>query len=136
MAPVIVFVGGFVRHDDLVHSEVQLAAHLRQDYFPEVDAEVFENDRRTEAYRKILRLLDTNRNGTLAIEEKLNARIVIHGHSWGASEAIALARQLAREGIPVLLSIAAKWSKALIAILAAPKATILWRWLWPSVAEL
>jgi hypothetical protein len=34
MPPAIVigFVGGFVRHDDLVHSEVQVAAHLSEDY--------------------------------------------------------------------------------------------------------
>ena len=34
MPPVIVigFVGGFIKHDNLVHSEVQLAARLRKAY--------------------------------------------------------------------------------------------------------
>lgn len=49
--------------------------------------------------------MDTNHDGILSVEEKLNARIVIYGHSWGASEAIALARKLQRDGIPVLLTI-------------------------------
>jgi hypothetical protein len=107
MPPVIVigFVGGFVSHDDLVHSEVQVAAHLNQDYSSDVHAEAFENYRRQKAHQKILLLLDTNHDGTLTVEEKRNARIVIYGHSWGASEGIALARQLAQDGISVLLTI-------------------------------
>lgn len=45
MPPAIVigFVGGFVKHDDLVHSEVQVAAHLREDYSSNVYVKVFEN---------------------------------------------------------------------------------------------
>src|SRR6266571_2129086 len=48
ISPVIVigFMGGFVRHDNAVHSGVQLAAHLRQDYPSGVYVEVFENRRR------------------------------------------------------------------------------------------
>lgn len=38
-------------------------------------------------------------------EEKQDARIIIYGMSWGASEAVTLARQLERDGIPVLLTI-------------------------------
>ena len=38
-------------------------------------------------------------------EEKQKARIVIFGHSWGASETVTLARKLERDGIPVLLTI-------------------------------
>jgi hypothetical protein len=34
---VIGFVGGFIRHDDPVHSEVQLAARLRREYPADVD---------------------------------------------------------------------------------------------------
>jgi surfactin synthase thioesterase subunit len=111
-APVIVspsivigFVGGFVKHDDMVHSAVQVAAHLRQDYPLGVHVEVFENRRREEAHAEIVRLLDTDRNGTLSVEEKKNARIVLYGHSWGASELVTLARELGREGIPVLLTV-------------------------------
>jgi len=49
--------------------------------------------------------LDTNRDRILTPEEKRNARIIIYGHSWGGSEAITLARELEKEGIPVQLTI-------------------------------
>lgn len=105
--PVIVigFVGGFVRHDDMVHSVVQVAAHLRRDYPSGVCVEVFENHRREKAYADIVRFVDTDRNGTLSAEEKRNARIILYGNSWGASAAVALARELERKGIPVLLTV-------------------------------
>jgi len=105
--PVIVigFVGGFVRHDDMVHSVVQVAAHLRRDYPSGVWVEVFENHRRKKAYADIVRLVDTDRNGTVSADEKRNARIILYGNSWGASAAVALAGELEREGIPVLLTV-------------------------------
>jgi hypothetical protein len=102
---VIGFVGGFVRHDDLVHSGVQLAARLRQDYPSGVYVNTFENHQGDQAHRQILQLLDTNHDGALSSEEKRDARVVIYGHSWGASETVALANQLNRDGVPVLLTI-------------------------------
>lgn len=106
-APVIVigFVGGFVRHDDMVHSTVQVAAHLSRDYTPSVYVEVFENRRGQQALADIVRFVHAGRNGTPSLEEKHNARIILYGHSWGASEAITLARELERKGIPVLLTV-------------------------------
>jgi surfactin synthase thioesterase subunit len=44
--------------------------------------------------------LDTHHDGILTPEEKRNARIIIYGHSWGGSEAITLARELEKDGIP------------------------------------
>jgi hypothetical protein len=107
MPPVIVigFVGGFVNHDNLVHSAVELAAQLRGDYPSGVYAEVFENRLREKAHREILRLLDTNHDGTVSAEEKQNAHIIIYGMSWGGSETVALARELEKENIPVALTI-------------------------------
>lgn len=102
---VIGFVGGFVKHDNVAHSEVQLAARLRQDYPSGVQVEVFENRHRERAHEQILRFLDTDKDGFLSAEEKQQARIIIYGHSWGASETVTLARELEREGIPVLLTI-------------------------------
>jgi hypothetical protein len=102
---VIGFVGGFVRHDDMVHSGVQLAAHLRQDYPSGVYVNTFENHQGEQARREVLRLLDTNHDGALSADEKRDARVMIYGHSWGASETVALANQLDRDGIPVLLTI-------------------------------
>jgi len=102
---VIGFVGGFVRHDDLVHSGVQLAARLRQDYPSGVYVNTFENHQGDQAHRQVLQLLDTNHDGALSSDEKRDARVVIYGHSWGASETVALANQLNRDGVPVLLTI-------------------------------
>ena len=105
--PVIVvgFMGGRVRHDNFVHSGVQLAARLRADYPSGVHVEVFENRLGKAAHEEVVRLLDTNHDGQLTPEEKRNARIVIYGTSWGASETVALARELEKDGIPVLLTI-------------------------------
>ncbi len=104
-AIVIGFVGGFVGSKDLVHAEVQVAAHLRQEYSSDVYVEAFQNHREGMAHQEIMLLLNSNHDGRLTAEEKQNARIIIYGHSWGASESIVLARQLARDGIPVLLTI-------------------------------
>jgi hypothetical protein len=103
-AIVIGFVGGFVHHDDRVHTEVQLADRLRGD-FSSVAVQLFENHRGKDAHDSVLRLLHSGRPGPLSTEEKLNARIIIFGHSWGASETVELARQLEKDGIPVALTI-------------------------------
>ena len=107
MPPTIVigFVGGFIKHDNLLHGEVQLAARLRKAYPLGVDVETFENHGGEIALKRVLGLLDTNHDGTLAPQEKQAARIIIYGHSWGASEGIALARELQTNNIPVLLTI-------------------------------
>ncbi len=101
---VIGFVGGFVKHDNLVHSEVQLAARLRKAY-PGVDVETFESYHGEKAWRKVQSFLDTDHNRSLTPEEKSGARIILYGHSWGGSETVALARKLEKNGIPVLLTI-------------------------------
>ena len=104
-AVVVGFVGGFVRHDDRVHTEVQLIERLREGYASGVYVQMFENHRGKEAHQAILRRLHANRDGALSPEEKQNARIIIFGHSWGASETIELARQLEKDDIPVILTI-------------------------------
>jgi hypothetical protein len=106
-APVIVvgFVGGFVRHDNAVHSPVQMARRLRDGYPAGVQVEVFENRRREQAYGQIVKLLDSNHDGRLSDEEKRGARIILYGMSWGGSETLALARELGAQKIPVLLTI-------------------------------
>ena len=106
-APAIVigFVGGFVKHDASVHSAVQVAAHLRKNDPSDVYVEVLENHHREMARAKIIQYLDTDHDGKLSNEEKRNARIILYGHSWGASETVTLARELGREGIPILLTV-------------------------------
>ena len=104
-AIVIGFVGGFIKHDDSVHIEVQLAARLRKEYAGRAVVDAFENRNGEKAYREVLTVLDTNHDGTLSTEEKRNARIILYGHSWGASEAITLARRLEKDSIPVILTV-------------------------------
>jgi len=102
---VIGFVGGFVKHDARAHSTVQVVEHLRNEHREGVYVQSFANRHRDQAYKEILKHLDRNNDGALSADEKQNARIVIFGHSWGASETVTLARQLERDGIPVLLTI-------------------------------
>jgi len=102
---VIGFVGGFVGHDDLHHGPVQLAAQIRRTVPKDTYIQVFENRRRKQAHEAIFRLLDRNHDGVLSAEEKARARIILYGHSWGASAAVLLARDLRREGVPVLLTV-------------------------------
>jgi len=124
---VIGFAGGFIRRNSFVHGEVELAEHLRETYGSTIHAEVFENHRGGEAHREILRLVRVSNggvsnggvsnggvsnggasnggvsNGAMTETAKRAARIVLYGHSWGASEAVAMARRLERDGVPVLL---------------------------------
>ncbi len=102
---VIGFVGGFVKPDDLRHPEPLFALYLGQEYGSEVHARAFSNHDAKDAQSYVLQLLDTNHDGIVSSEEKKRARIVIYGHSWGASETAAFARRLGRIGIPVLLTI-------------------------------
>ena len=104
-AIVIGFVGGFVHHDDTRHAEVQLAERLRAEYGSRAYIGIFENHREEEAHTSVLKWLDTDRQGNLSDSEKHQARIVIYGHSWGASAVVALARELQKDQIPVLLTI-------------------------------
>jgi len=99
------FLGGYVKQDNPIHAEVQLAARLRKDYPSGVDVETFQSHQVSVAHAKILALLDANHDGKLSNEEKQNARIVLYGHSWGASASIYLARELQNDGIPVLLTV-------------------------------
>jgi hypothetical protein len=104
-AIVIGFVGGFVRHDNPHHGPVVSAKYLRTTAPKDAYIQVFENRHRKAAYQTILRLLDRDHDGTLSESEKLQARIILYGQSWGALAAVLLARDLDRAGIPVLLTV-------------------------------
>lgn len=99
------FVGGFVRHDNANQGPVQFAQRARQSLPKNSHVQVFENRHRKSAYKAIVRLLDVNHDGVLSAEEKAQARIVLFGHSWGASAVVLLARELDRAKIPVLLTV-------------------------------
>jgi pimeloyl-ACP methyl ester carboxylesterase len=102
---VIGFVGGFVRHDNPRHGPVLLARRIQNSVPKDAYVQVFENRHRRSAYDTILRLLDNNHDGALSSEEKSRARIILYGHSWGASAVVMLARELNRMAIPVLLTV-------------------------------
>jgi pimeloyl-ACP methyl ester carboxylesterase len=102
---VIGFVGGFVRHDNQHHGPVQAAQQIQRSFPKDTYVRIFENRRRKRAYDTVVRLLDTNHDGILSAEEKARARIILFGHSWGASAAVMLARDLRRLGVPVLLTV-------------------------------
>src|SRR6185437_13503128 len=71
-AIVVGFVGGFVRHNDEAHREVQLADELRDDYRRGVDVEVFANHA-AQAHSRILSLLDEDGDGSVSGAEKSRA---------------------------------------------------------------
>ena len=102
---VIGFMGGRVKGGNLIHKEALLAKELQEGYPLRVHAEVFANHDAQSALNAVLRLLDENRDGRLSADEKRAARIIIYGHSWGASETVAFARRLNTLTIPVLLTI-------------------------------
>jgi pimeloyl-ACP methyl ester carboxylesterase len=102
---VVGFVGGFVRHDNPHHGPVQFAQRIQRSVPKDTFVQVFENRHRKTAYQTILRSLDRDHDGVLSEMEKAEARIILFGHSWGASAVVLLARELNRAGIPVLLTV-------------------------------
>ncbi len=102
---VIGFMGGFARSDDQKHPEVQFADYLQEHYGSDIHAEVFGNHHGKKALQEVRALLDGNGDGTLSPAEKEDARIIIYGHSWGATETVVFARELGKRGIPVLLTV-------------------------------
>jgi hypothetical protein len=102
---VIGFMGGNVGAGNLLHREAAMAKELQRQDPLRLHTAVFANHDGPRALRNVLQLLDADGNGRLSDEEKNAARIVIYGHSWGASETVTLARRLNQLGIPVLLTI-------------------------------
>jgi len=97
--------GGKVQAGNLVHSEAQLVRTLQLEYPRVIRAEIFANRHGDAALRTVLELLDEDGDGSLSDDEKKGARIVLFGHSWGASQAVTLANRLNKLHIPVLLTI-------------------------------
>ncbi len=97
--------GGRVRASNLIHKEALVVKELQEGYPLQVFAAAFANHDGHIALSKVLQLLDENRDGHLSANERNAARIVIFGHSWGASETVTLARKLNELSIPVLLTI-------------------------------
>lgn len=105
--PVVVvgFMGGVVKPDDPIRSEVKLARHLRAEYPSGVFVATFENRHREKALHVILTQLGADSSGLLSENEKRQARIILYGHSWGGSAMVELARELNNRGVPILLTV-------------------------------
>jgi len=99
------FVGGFVRHNNPNHGPVKVAESIERVDASDAYVQIFENRHRKAAYQTVIRLLDTDHDGSLTPVEKDRARIILFGQSWGASAAVMLAQDLRRVGIPVLLTV-------------------------------
>jgi hypothetical protein len=104
-ALIVGFMGGRVKSTNLIHKEAVIAHDLQQRNGSRVSVLTFANHDAGQAMRAVLHYLDVDRNGSVDASEKQNARIVLYGHSWGASETVNMARQLGRIGVPVLLTI-------------------------------
>jgi len=104
-AVIVGFVGGFVKSDDTKHPEVLFASYLQNRYGSAVQVEIFGNRNGKLALKETIRRLDKNNDGRLSSAEKTQVRIILYGHSWGASEVLAFARELQMQEIPVALTI-------------------------------
>ena len=102
-AVVIGFLGGFVKQDDVKHPEVVFANYLRSRYGPNVHAAVFGNHEGKKALEFIREEAEARK--FTSSSEKNAVKIILYGHSWGASEVLEFARELERQRIPVALTI-------------------------------
>jgi len=104
-AIILGFVGGFVKRDDVNHPEVLFAEYLRSRYGSAVHVEVFGNHEEKKALEDTIQRLNADSSGSVTVAEKTQVKIILYGHSWGASEVLAFARELQRRGIPVALTL-------------------------------
>ena len=103
-AIIVGFVGGFVKEDNVKQPEVLFGRYLCGRYGAAVHVEIFGNHDGKKALAEVMRRL-SNEAGDLRAPEKESVKIILYGHSWGASQTLAFARALQRHGIPVALTI-------------------------------
>jgi len=104
-ALVLGFMGGFVQNNDTRHSEVQMANRIRASYGKNVNVVLFENRQTVKAREQVISWLAENGYREPYPEGRERPRIILFGHSWGASTVVFFARDLQRDHIPVLLTI-------------------------------
>ncbi|MCZ2155171.1 MAG: hypothetical protein LC114_14935 [Bryobacterales bacterium] len=102
---VLGIVGGWERWDRerIVRS---IALDVRAKHYAGVYAETVENHRMGLARELVKKALDTNGDGKLDATERAEARLILYGQSLGGSAAVRYARELGKQGIPVLLLVA------------------------------
>jgi hypothetical protein len=99
------FVGGFVKPNDTKHPEVLFAKYVQSRYGAGVHVGIFGNHEGTKAIEDLTLFLDKNKDRFLSADEKERTKIILFGHSWGASQVLSFARELQTRGIPVALTI-------------------------------
>jgi hypothetical protein len=99
------FVGGFVKPNDMKHPEVLFAKYVQSRYGAGVHVGIFGNHEGTKAIEDLNLFLDANKDSFLSADEKERTKIILFGHSWGASQVLSFARELQTRGIPVALTI-------------------------------
>lgn len=104
-ALIIGFVGGFVRRDNIKQPEVLFARYLFGRYGATVHVEIFGNHDGKRALAEVIERLNIKGNGLFTVSDKEPVKIILYGHSWGASQTLAFARELQRHRIPVALTI-------------------------------
>ena len=99
------FMGGRDSWNNTVVGVGRIARSLRERGLSGVHVETVENQKRDLAVRLARSALDTNRDGQLQSAERLKARIVVYGQSFGGAAVVKFARQLDVLDIPILLTI-------------------------------
>lgn len=102
---IVGFMGGRVKPGNLLHKEATVAQNLRERGSRNLQVLVFANHDGQNALRTLLKLVDQDGDHKISDTERKAVEIAIYGHSWGASEAINLARSLQKSGIPVALTV-------------------------------
>ncbi len=99
------FMGG---RDSWKNTEVgvgRISQRLRDRRLAGVHIETVENRKRDLALRLVRAALDANRDGRLQSAERLQARIVVYGQSFGGAAVVKFARQLDALNVPILLTV-------------------------------
>jgi len=99
------FLGGFVKPNDMKHPEVVFANYVQSRYGAAVHTRIFGNHEGERAIQDLTLCLDANKDRFLSVDEKEQTKIILYGHSWGASQVLSFARELQTRGIPVALTI-------------------------------
>lgn len=83
----------------------RLALKLRSGTDPRLRVETVENRKRNLAIELIRNSLDRNRDGLLDPHERVAARLILYGQSFGGAAVVKLAWQLKAMNVPVLLTV-------------------------------
>ncbi len=102
---IVGFLGAWERWDDDRRGVRQLALRLRALGLPRLHVETAGNHDRRLVRRILVESLDRDRDGRLGPEEAQSVTFVFFGQSFGGAAAVYLARDLARHGVPVRLTV-------------------------------